>query len=72
MTTLELFGKRLRSARREARLTQEQLAVAAGVRVPTISRYECGLMAPKAATALRLARACGVSADWLIGLDEAA
>lgn len=49
----------IREARTSAGLTMSQLAGRAGTSVPTISRYENGLVDPGSATLDRLLRACG-------------
>lgn len=50
----------IRDARTTAGLTMSQLAGRAGTSVPTISRYENGLVDPGSATLDRLLRACGL------------
>jgi transcriptional regulator with XRE-family HTH domain len=49
----------LRKARRDAGLTQRQLADRTGVAQPTIARIERGIADPRARTLERLLRACG-------------
>lgn len=61
MTTL---ASRLKQARKEAGLTQRELAESAGVKQPVISQIERGENL-KSAYAAALARACGVEAAWL-------
>lgn len=64
MTTL---GTRLRQARTEARLTQEQAAVIAGVSKQAISHIENDRTKnPEAATLEPLSRRLGVSLNWLM------
>lgn len=58
------YGERLRIARKHAGLTQDALAEAVGMRQPTISEIEAVNENGSVFTA-RLARACGVSVDWL-------
>ena len=63
------FGRRLRSARTEAGLTQEQLAEGAGVHPTYISNMERGYSAPTLGTLVRLAAALGTDpADLVSGL----
>jgi transcriptional regulator with XRE-family HTH domain len=65
------IGERVRRVRRGQDLTQEQLAVKAAINVITISRLETGTAkAVYADTVVALARALGVSADYLLGLQE--
>lgn len=49
----------LRHARREARLSQRQLAERAGTSQAAIARYEKARVMPDLATLVRLLRACG-------------
>ena len=63
---------RLRVARAEGDLSQEQLARAAGVSRQTISSIETGQYCPATLLAFRLARVLGVRVDelfWLQGED---
>jgi len=55
------FGDRLRQLRREADLTQEQLASAAGVSVDFLSLVERGINAPSFDNLEKLSKALGVS-----------
>lgn len=65
---LTTFGERLREARDEAGLTQHALAERIGVRHLTISRYERSITKlPPAKRVVELAKALGVSFDWLMG-----
>lgn len=58
------FGERLRMARKYADLTQEQLGEMAECGQGVISKIERGDQ-ESSAYVVRLARACGVSPDWL-------
>ncbi|WP_158594547.1 LexA family protein [Ralstonia pseudosolanacearum] len=58
------FGERLREARKDAKLTQPQLAQKAGIAQSTISDAERGVHSGSVHVAA-LAAACGVSALWL-------
>lgn len=49
----------IREARHSAGLTMAELAERAGTSKPTVSRYENGLVDPRADTLDRLLRACG-------------
>lgn len=52
-------AKILRSARRNAGLSQRELAEASGVKQPAIARIESGAVVPRADTLDRLLKACG-------------
>lgn len=65
------LGKRLRMVRRNKDLTQQELGKLAGVNHVTISRLESGDARHAYAETLRdLARALGVSTDYLLGLSD--
>ncbi len=53
----------IREARREANLTQAELARRSGVSQSQISQYERGLVLPEIATLTRLVEACGMTLD---------
>lgn len=65
------LGHRLRRIRRLKDFTQEELGRLAGVSAVTISRLESGNAEHAYARTVRdLARALGVSADYLLGLSN--
>ncbi len=66
----ETFADRLRFARQERRLTQEDLAKAADVGVATIRRAEGGSFEPRLDTIRRLAGTLGVRVGWLAAGEE--
>jgi len=59
------FGKRLQTLRRQAGLTQEQLAEAAEISVDFLSMVERGINAPSFENLEKLAKALGVSIQEL-------
>lgn len=61
---------RLRKAREQAGLEQNELAERIGLGRTTISNYERGTTPPKRPLLLSWAMATGVSLDWLRGFDE--
>ncbi len=63
------LSNRLRVARAERDLSQEELAQAAGVSRQTISSIETGQYCPSTLLAFRLARALGVRVDELFRLE---
>lgn len=65
------LGKRLRRRRRLLGLTQQQLAVAIGIRFQQIQKYECGANRISAARIFELAAALEVPVGYFYeGLDE--
>jgi putative transcriptional regulator len=64
-----VLGNRLKVARAERNLSQEQLARLAGVTRQTISSIETGLYCPSALLAFRLARTLGKRVDDLFFLE---
>ena len=66
-------GQRLLLARRNRKLTQTALAKQVGLNLNTISRAERSTVATLSGYYIaRLAQTLDVSADYLLGLDEAA
>jgi putative transcriptional regulator len=63
------LSNRIRVARAEHDLSQEQLARAAGVSRQTISSIETGQYCPSTLLAFRLARVLGVRVDELFRLE---
>lgn len=59
------FANRLRSVRAEKNLTQQQTAVALGVSLGTVARWETG-RAPDTSCVIKLAEYFDVSIDWLL------
>lgn len=65
--------KKIGDVRREHGLTQEQLAIAAGVKLSTLQKIECNANDPRGATAetiCRIARALGMHAEDFVLEDE--
>lgn len=60
------LGGRIRQARAAKGLAQADLAHAAGVRTPTLWRYEAGERMPRADVLGRLAEALGTTVQWLL------
>ncbi|MEU8656043.1 helix-turn-helix transcriptional regulator [Actinoplanes philippinensis] len=60
-------GPRIRAARREAGLTQQDLAAAAGVSRQTVIAMETGDYAPSVYLALKTAQVLGVTVEALWG-----
>jgi transcriptional regulator with XRE-family HTH domain len=64
------IGKRVRKARKQALLTQGELAALAGVGITTIVRVERGQVDPHPHTVKLLARALGVPPSALVADEE--
>lgn len=65
-----LFGQRLLSTRKKKKISQEELAKQIGVHAPVIGRYERDEVKPSIETAFKIAKALGVSLDYLTGLSD--
>jgi len=60
------LGQRIKLARSEANMTQEDLAVATGILQKSISRYETGLALPTLETLEKLSEALGKSFGYFL------
>jgi len=61
------FGQRLKMLRREADISQSDLADALGVSVQSVSKWECDAYYPDVSMLLPLSSVLGVTADCLLG-----
>lgn len=61
---------RLRVARAEIRMTQQQLADAAGVSRQTVNAIESGKFVPSTLLALKMSRIFGMQVEELFQLEE--
>ena len=64
-----LFGERLRALRKQAHLTQQQVADRLSLHRTTYTKYETGVVAPDREAMVCLSRLFGVSVDYLVGCD---
>lgn len=64
------FPKRLRTLRKQMRISQHELSQLCGLSLNQISRYELGIREPTAASLVKMARALNVSMDYLAGLTD--
>lgn len=64
------IGERIRLARQNKKMSQQQLAEKSGVYYKSISRYELGTSIPPADALKAMADILGVSADYLLSDDE--
>ena len=60
------MGDRIREARKQKGLTQEQLAESINVSVESISHIECGSRLPSMQVFIKLIEVLNVSADYLL------
>jgi transcriptional regulator with XRE-family HTH domain len=60
------FGKNLAKARKEKRMTQEELVKISGVGISQIRRYEADKSAPSLDAIIRLVKALGTSIDEMV------
>lgn len=65
-----MLSDRLRSIRKEKKLTQEQLALLVNTKKTTISNYETGYSTPSNEMLSDLADVLGVSVDYLLGRKQ--
>lgn len=63
------FGLRLKTLRKQAGLTQQQLATQLGITKSVVSFYELQSRSPSPEELAKLAKIFHVSADYLLGLD---
>jgi transcriptional regulator with XRE-family HTH domain len=61
------FGDRVTQARKEKKISREELAELIGTSAPIIGRYERGDMMPSIDIATKIAEALEVSLDFLVG-----
>ena len=68
--TTEIFISRLDQARKEKGLTQRELANRVGVTEVSMSRYVNGARVPRGPIVVNIAKALGVSVDYLVGTSS--
>lgn len=67
---MKIFCERLKELREEKKLTSPQLAKILHVNHSTILRWESGEISPSIEHLYNIAEFFGVSADYLIGLEN--
>jgi len=60
------FGARMKSARRQAGLTQQQMAERLGVNHSNVSQWESDKHTPQFSAVVKFCEETGVSLDWLV------
>ncbi len=63
------FGLKLKTLRKQAGLTQQQLATQLGITKSVVSFYELQARSPSPEVLAKLAQIFHVSTDYLLGLD---
>lgn len=63
------LGKRIKSAREQSGLTQEQLAEKINISRTAIARYELGEIEPRLKNLVAIARVLNCSCDYLLGIS---
>ena len=64
------FGERLRKAREDKGLSQQDLATRAGIQASAVSHFELGRRLPSFDNIRRLADALNVTSDFLLGRED--
>lgn len=64
---MEVFKKRLSDERKNAKLTQTEMAERLGIKQPSYIRYENGTSEPSLETLAKIADILEVSVDFLLG-----
>ena len=64
------MGERITKRLDELRLTQRELAATVGVTEISMSRYIRGSRTPNAVVVANIAKALGVTTDYLLGLED--
>lgn len=64
------FGRKLKNLRKQAGLTQKQLATQLGITKSVVSFYELQTRSPSPDVLAKLAMIFHVSVDYLLGLDN--
>lgn len=65
-----MFGKKLKEARKKAKLSQEKVAEIINTSRSNISKYETENLEPNLETLKKLCELYGISADELLGIDK--
>ena len=64
------FGRKLKTLRKQAGLTQKQLATQLGITKSVVSFYELQTRSPSPDVLAKLSMIFNVSVDYLLGLDN--
>ena len=66
----ETLGDRIRMHRARLRLSQKELAEKVGISLTWMNSIECGHADPRASHLKGIAKALGVTTDYLLGSDD--
>ena len=64
-----IFSDRLKTLRKEKKLTQKELAEQIGIKQNSYSDWETGKTEPSFENLIKLADLFGISLDWLFGRE---
>jgi len=67
---VEMLGDRIRMHRARLRMSQGELAKKVGISLTWMNSIECGHADPRATHLKAIAKALGVTADYLLGSTE--
>ena len=67
----QIFANNIKRLRKNADLTQEELARAIGMSAQSVSKWEHQICCPDITLLPALARVLGVSLEYLLGADKA-
>ena len=65
-----MYGQRIKELRQEKNLTQAQLAEKIATTASTVGKYEREYLQPNVDMIISLCKFFGVSADYLLGLED--
>ena len=65
-----MYGERLKKARKERKLSQEEVGELLNISISNISKYENEELEPNIQTLKELCKIYNVSADYIIGIEE--
>ncbi len=65
-----IISERIKAARKECKLTQQQIADILGLDRSTYSYYELGHLKPSVEVIVKLSAVFNVDIDWLVGADR--
>lgn len=64
------INKKMRELRKDAKMTQQQVAQKLGIASTTYANYEQGTREPSLSVVSKLCKLYGISADYLLGITD--